>query len=49
MVGFGYATQQRSADHMAKRMLSYGCPEAYGITELMEIPERLREILIALA
>lgn len=49
MVGFGFDTLQSSANRYRDNLLAYGCPEAFGITNLMEIPERLREILIALA
>jgi hypothetical protein len=49
MIGFGYSTYQGSADLYRDNLLGYGCPEAFGITDLMEIPERLREAMITLA
>lgn len=49
MVGFGFAKYEPTAKRYAENLIGYGCPEAFGITNLMEIPERLREILIALA
>ena len=50
LIGFGYdGENNRNADSLAESLTRKGCPEAYGITNLMEIPHRLEEALLALA
>ena len=47
----GSASHQHesSAKRYQANLEGYGCTEAFGITNLMEIPERLSDILISLA
>ena len=49
IIGFGYSKHESSAKRYQSNLEGYGCTEAFGITNLMEIPERLRDILISLA
>ena len=49
IIGFGYSKHESSAQRYQRNLEGYGCTEAFGITNLMEIPERLRDILISLA
>ena len=50
IIGFGYnGDRPKYADKLAKSLYAKGCPEAYGITDLMDIPRRLEDTLIALA
>jgi hypothetical protein len=41
MLGFGYGS-----DRLARTLLGYGCDEAFAITDLMDIPHKLEEVLL---
>ena len=44
LVGFGYGSES-----LAEGLIAKGCDEAFGITDLMEIPRHLERILLRLA
>jgi hypothetical protein len=48
LIGFGYdGRSNASASRLADKLIAKGCPEAYGITDLMEIPRKLESALLA--
>jgi hypothetical protein len=48
MLGFGFARDARAAQNHARSMVGRGCDEAFGIVDLMAIPEFLESALLEL-
>jgi hypothetical protein len=49
IVGFGMASNGNQGQHLRASLMRKGCDEAFGITNLMDIPQHLERILLNIA
>ena len=49
LLGIGYSDKQRDAEDHASSLRRYGCHEAHAVTELLDIPRHLEDLLIKMA